>query len=63
MSKFVDDGKILRAEKSSPGYVDSLLETLETDDTPHNVQVGTVGRNEICPCGSGKKYKKCCMME
>jgi hypothetical protein len=23
-------------------------------DTPH------VGRNEPCPCGSGKKYKKCC---
>ena len=20
----------------------------------------TVGRNELCPCGSGKKYKKCC---
>jgi preprotein translocase subunit SecA len=20
-----------------------------------------VGRNEICPCGSGKKYKNCCM--
>jgi preprotein translocase subunit SecA len=19
------------------------------------------GRNEWCPCGSGKKYKKCCM--
>jgi uncharacterized protein YecA (UPF0149 family) len=19
-----------------------------------------VGRNELCPCGSGKKYKKCC---
>ena len=19
-----------------------------------------VGRNEMCPCGSGKKYKKCC---
>lgn len=19
-----------------------------------------VGRNEICPCGSGKKYKHCC---
>jgi preprotein translocase subunit SecA len=19
-----------------------------------------VGRNETCPCGSGKKYKKCC---
>jgi len=21
----------------------------------------SVGRNEPCPCGSGKKYKKCCM--
>lgn len=20
-----------------------------------------VGRNEQCPCGSGKKYKKCCL--
>ena len=19
------------------------------------------GRNELCPCGSGKKYKKCCL--
>jgi hypothetical protein len=19
------------------------------------------GRNELCPCGSGKKFKKCCM--
>ena len=21
------------------------------------------GRNELCPCGSGKKYKKCCLDE
>ncbi|MEO8904222.1 MAG: SEC-C metal-binding domain-containing protein [Polyangiaceae bacterium] len=20
-----------------------------------------VGRNEACPCGSGKKYKRCCL--
>jgi len=20
-----------------------------------------VGRNDACPCGSGKKYKKCCI--
>jgi hypothetical protein len=24
-------------------------------------QRGRVGRNDPCPCGSGKKYKKCCM--
>jgi len=23
--------------------------------------VGKIGRNEPCPCGSGKKYKKCCL--
>lgn len=22
-----------------------------------------VGRNDPCPCGSGKKYKQCCMMK
>lgn len=25
-----------------------------------NVGKNKVGRNEPCPCGSGKKYKKCC---
>ncbi|MDZ7295898.1 MAG: SEC-C metal-binding domain-containing protein, partial [candidate division KSB1 bacterium] len=25
------------------------------------IRVGVkVGRNDPCPCGSGKKYKKCC---
>ncbi len=27
---------------------------------PEPVTVDKVGRNEPCPCGSGKKYKKCC---
>lgn len=22
-----------------------------------------IGRNELCPCGSGKKYKKCCFLK
>lgn len=21
-----------------------------------------VGRNDICPCGSGRKFKKCCLV-
>jgi len=24
---------------------------------------GKVGRNDLCPCGSGLKYKKCCMLK
>ena len=23
-------------------------------------RVSRVGRNKLCPCGSGKKYKQCC---
>jgi preprotein translocase subunit SecA len=23
--------------------------------------VGKIGRNSPCPCGSGKKYKMCCL--
>jgi hypothetical protein len=26
-----------------------------------NTQLPNVGRNDPCPCGSGKKYKKCCL--
>ena len=27
---------------------------------PAKPSVPKVGRNDPCPCGSGKKYKKCC---
>lgn len=35
--------------------LDILLNPLKT-----RISEKTVGRNEPCPCGSGKKYKKCC---
>jgi preprotein translocase subunit SecA len=35
--------------------------TIDNDeDTPSDPQNPKVGRNDFCPCGSGKKYKKCC---
>jgi preprotein translocase subunit SecA len=27
--------------------------------TPYQRQKGRVGRNDPCPCGSGKKFKRC----
>ncbi len=27
------------------------------------VRESTIGRNDPCPCGSGKKYKKCCALK
>ncbi len=35
------------------------LEILLNRPEPKEVEK-KVGRNEPCPCGSGKKYKKCC---
>ena len=30
-------------------------------DSETFVKENKVGRNDPCPCGSGKKYKKCCL--
>ncbi|NOY69575.1 MAG: hypothetical protein GXP53_08815 [Deltaproteobacteria bacterium] len=35
--------------------LEMLLNPLQT-----KIAEKKVGRNEACPCGSGKKYKKCC---
>ncbi len=28
---------------------------------PEPIRVNKIGRNELCPCGSGRKYKHCCL--
>lgn len=43
----------------------SILQNAESKSSRHNkpspvVRSEKIGRNEPCPCGSGKKYKKCC---
>jgi hypothetical protein len=40
------------------GQSGRLDESQDTDVSPRPVKVG---RNDPCPCGSGKKYKKCCL--
>lgn len=38
-----------------------VREKIKTDHRKSKIAVSNkVGRNEPCPCGSGKKYKKCC---
>lgn len=29
--------------------------------TPKQKKTNKIGRNDPCPCGSGRKFKKCCM--
>ena len=45
----------------------SNLRPLPSDGVPYlrsipggQAKSKKIGRNESCPCGSGKKYKKCC---
>jgi len=38
-----------------------LMEVAPTERQQRRVPP-RVGRNEPCPCGSGKKFKKCCLV-
>ena len=40
--------------KESGGSVD------DSEENKPEINKDKVGRNDLCPCGSGKKYKKCC---
>ena len=49
--------------RSSPKIVNQSKPVFKINDSdrPSKRSVGAkVGRNEQCPCGSGKKYKRCC---
>ncbi len=34
---------------------------MEVNPTDRQRRVMKIGRNEPCPCGSGQKFKKCCL--
>lgn len=48
-----------------PSYVEILHRARPARENPFatsaNQNKPKVGRNDPCPCGSGKKYKKCCL--
>ena len=54
-----------RLDSGQYGYLDdpvtALDWTVEGAGLPQKNPVKDVGRNDPCPCGSGKKFKKCCL--
>ena len=50
------------AAKGSKTETKSESDDMATVKVPP-VRSNKVGRNEPCPCGSGKKYKKCCLLK
>ena len=49
---------IIELEPDEPENIEALEILLNPPKT--RIAGKKVGRNEPCPCGSGKKYKKCC---
>jgi len=49
-------------KKQQEALQKNLIMSRSSDEAPQPVKRthDKVGRNDLCPCGSGKKYKKCC---
>jgi preprotein translocase subunit SecA len=45
-------------EQAAAGFDRAVQDALPQE--PVRRDLPKVGRNDLCPCGSGKKYKKCC---
>ena len=45
--------------KSGAAHGDGIAVTSKPETIVHRAE--KTGRNDPCPCGSGKKFKKCCM--
>ena len=59
-AEFVDDqeARVMQGQ----GQLPEGAQVPERDAKPETVRrdAPKVGRNDPCPCGSGKKYKNCC---
>jgi hypothetical protein len=49
------------AEEYDEEFLDSPFDDELLPELPYVRKTSKVGRNDPCPCGSGKKYKKCCL--
>ncbi len=52
--------RLLKAIGLEPDKPEDISDIERLLNPPAPRIVYNVGRNEPCPCGSGKKYKKCC---
>jgi preprotein translocase subunit SecA len=57
------DGRIYSAElvEKMAEQDRQYMKPMAYHPTPEQRATGKVGRNHPCPCGSGRKFKKCCL--
>lgn len=58
-TEHIDGSKVTELFKDFGG----VLEVAKRFEQPNvkSVRLFKVGRNDSCPCGSGRKFKKCCI--
>jgi preprotein translocase subunit SecA len=56
--RYIYHVSVMERPKERQDLVENRAEGGEVKKQPRRVE--KVGRNDLCPCGSGKKYKKCC---
>jgi preprotein translocase subunit SecA len=59
VTRYIFRVRVVQEERTGPR---NLVENKYTEEKPRQPvrKAREVGRNDPCPCGSGKKYKKCC---
>ena len=50
----------LSTNRAAGGSTGVMAMAAQQDQAQTPIRVKKIGRNDPCPCGSGKKYKKCC---
>ena len=57
-----EQGIIDKLAKKQPGRVKPMV-LAPTEKQMHRRPYPKIGRNDPCPCGSGIKFKRCCLMK
>ena len=58
--KIYSSTTVLYKSKAFASTLGLIEEEEEKPKLPEGIDVSKIGRNDPCPCGSGKKFKKCC---
>ena len=59
-TKVFSPTSVLYKSKAFSNTLGIIEDEEELPELPEDVNLAEVGRNDLCPCGSGKKFKKCC---
>ena len=58
--KIFSSTTVLYKSKAFASTLGLIEEEVEKPKLPEGIDLSKIGRNDPCPCGSGKKFKKCC---